>query len=141
VKKLIVFDLDGTLAESKSPVDAEMSRLLHDLLGVVKVAIISGGDWPQFENQVLSHLPHDESLVNLFLLPTCGTKFFQYTGDWKKLYSEDFTADEKEKIIRSLNQAIEQAGYKVEKVWGEVIEDRGSQITFSALGQQAPLGI
>jgi hydroxymethylpyrimidine pyrophosphatase-like HAD family hydrolase len=24
-------------------------------------------------------------------------------------------------------------------VWGEVIEDRGSQITFSALGQQAPL--
>ena len=139
MKKLIVFDLDGTLAESKSPVDAEMSRLLHDLLGVVKVAIISGGDWPQFEKQVLFHLPHDERLVNLSILPTCGTKFFQYTGDWRKLYSEDFTADEKEKIIRSLNQAVEQAGYKVEKVWGEVIEDRGSQITFSALGQKAPL--
>jgi HAD superfamily hydrolase (TIGR01484 family) len=27
----------------------------------------------------------------------------------------------------------------VEKVWGETIEDRGSQITYSALGQQAPL--
>jgi phosphomannomutase len=139
VKKLIVFDLDGTLAESKSPVDAEMSRLLHDLLGVVKVAIISGGDWPQFERQVLSHLPHDESLVNLSLLPTCGTKFFQYTGDWKRIYSEDFTAGEKEKIVGSLNQALGQAGYNVENVWGEVIEDRGSQITFSALGQQAPL--
>ena len=93
MKKLIVYDLDGTLAESKSSVDAEMSRLLHDLLGVVKVAIISGGDWPQFEKQVLAHLPHDESLVNLSLLPTCGTKFFQYTGDWKKIYSEDFTAN------------------------------------------------
>ena len=139
MKKLIVFDLDGTLAESKSPVDAEMSRLLHDLLGVVKVAIISGGDWPQFEKQLLSYLPHDESLVKLSLLPTCGTKFFQYTGDWKKIYSEDLTADEKEKIVSSLNQAVGQAGYKVEKVWGKVIEDRGSQITFSALGQQAPL--
>jgi phosphomannomutase len=139
MKKLIVFDLDGTLAESKSPIDADMSRLLHDLLGVVKVAVISGGDWPQFEKQVLSHLPHDPSLANLSILPTCGTKFFQYEGDWKKLYSEDFTADEKEKIISSLKKAVAEAGFKVEKVWGEPIEDRGSQITYSALGQQAPL--
>ena len=99
MKKLVVFDLDGTLAESKSSLDAEMSKLLHDLLGVVKVAVISGGDWPQFEKQVLSHLPHDQRLENLSLLPTCGTKFFRYSGDWKKIYSEDFTADEKKKII------------------------------------------
>ena len=44
MKKLIVFDLDGTLAESKSPIDADMSRLLHDLLSIVKVAVISGGE-------------------------------------------------------------------------------------------------
>jgi phosphomannomutase len=139
MKKLIVYDLDGTLAESKSPLDAEMAALLHDLLGIAKVAVISGGDWPQFQKQLLANLPHDERLVNLSLLPTCGTKFFQYTGDWKKLYAEDFTAAEKEKIVSSLEKAVEQAGFKVEKVWGEVIEDRGSQITFSALGQQAPL--
>jgi phosphomannomutase len=78
VKKLIVFDLDGTLAESKSALDPEMSGLLHDLLGIVKVAVISGGDWPQFEKQVVSKLPHDERLANLSLLPTCGTKFYQY---------------------------------------------------------------
>lgn len=29
--------------------------------------------------------------------------------------------------------------FNAEMVWGELIEDRGSQITFSALGQQAPL--
>jgi phosphomannomutase len=137
--KLIVFDLDGTLAESKSALDAEMATLLHALLGIVKVAVISGGDWPQFEKQVLSNLPHDEHLKNLSLLPTSGTKFFQYTGNWKKIYSEDFAADEKEKIISSIEKALGVAGFKVEKVWGAVIEDRGSQITFSALGQQAPL--
>ena len=139
MKKLIVFDLDGTLAESKSSLDTEMSALLHDLLGIVKVAVISGGDWPQFEKQLLSNLPHDKRMVNLSILPTCGTKFFQYAGGWKKIYSEDFTADEKEKIVSSLNKALAVAGFKVEKVWGEVIEDRGSQITYSALGQQAPL--
>ena len=139
MKKLIVYDLDGTLAESKSSLDAEMSALLHTLLGVVKVAVISGGDWPQFEAQLLSHLPHDERLANLSLLPTCGTKFYQYAGDWKKLYEEDFTPDQREKILSSLKKALGAAGFNVEKTWGEVIEDRGSQITYSALGQQAPL--
>ncbi|SDB88076.1 hypothetical protein [Williamwhitmania taraxaci] len=49
MKRLIVFDLDGTLAVSKSSIDTEMAVLLHDLLQIVKVAVISGGDWPQFE--------------------------------------------------------------------------------------------
>jgi HAD superfamily hydrolase (TIGR01484 family) len=138
MKKLIVFDLDGTLAESKSALDAEMSALIHDLLSVVKVAVISGGDWSQFEKQVLSGLPHDKKLANLSILPTCGTKFYQYGKDWKKIYSEDFTADERKKIISSLKKSIELAGFKIKNLWGEQIEDRGSQITFSALGQQAP---
>ena len=139
MKKLIVYDLDGTLAESKSSLDAEMAALLHDLLGILKVAVISGGNWPQFETQVLSHLPHDERLANLSLLPTCGTKFYQYSGDWKKLYEEYFTADQREKIRSSLKKALAAAGFRVERTWGEDIEDRGSQITYSALGQQAPL--
>jgi len=139
MKKLIVFDLDGTLAESKSPLDAEMTALLHELLVTVKVAIISGGDWPQFEKQVLSHLPQDDRLGNLSLLPTCGTKFFRHDGAWEKLYSEDFTAEEKAKIVGSLGKAVEDAGFHAAKLWGEAIEDRGSQITYSALGQHAPL--
>jgi phosphomannomutase len=140
VNKLIVFDLDGTLAESKSSLDGEMSGLLHDLLAIIKVAVISGGDWPQFEKQLLSYLPHDERLTNLSLLPTCGTKFYRYDSpDWEKIYSEDFTTDQREKILSSLKKAIGVADFKIEKVWGEQIEDRGSQITFSALGQQAPL--
>jgi len=139
MKKLIVFDLDGTLAESKSSLDAEMAKLLNSLLGAVKVAVISGGDWPQFEKQVLANLTHGESLRNLSLLPTCGTKFYRYDGGWTKIYSEDFTVEEKAKITRSLQQVSDDSGLKPAKVWGEVIEDRGSQITFSALGQQAPL--
>jgi phosphomannomutase len=139
MKKLIVFDLDGTLAASKSALDAEMASLFHDLLGIVRVAVISGGAWLQFEKQVLSNLPKDASLARLSILPTCGTQFFQYSGGWKKLYSEDFTAQDKEKIVSALKKAIATAGFHVEKTWGETIEDRGSQITYSALGQQAPL--
>ncbi len=115
LKKLIVFDLDGTLAESKSALDAEMSALLAGLLEVAKVAVISGGDWPQFEKQLVSNLPQGQRMENLLLLPTCGTKFFQYDGKWNKLYADEFSAAEKEKIISALNRALAIAGFKPEK--------------------------
>lgn len=140
MKKLIVFDLDGTIAESKLALDDEMSALLGDLLRIVRVAVISGGDWPQFEKQLISNLPRDAFLENLFLLPTCGTKFYEYESTWNKLYSDDFTDEEKKKIVSALKKAIGLSNDNGETVWGDQIEDRGSQITFSALGQQAPLG-
>lgn len=139
MKKLIVFDLDGTLAESKSSLDTEMASLLHDLLGIVKVAIISGGGWPQFEKQILSNLSADERLNNLSLLPTCGTQFYQYKATWKKIYSEDFNQEEKTKIINELKNSLNTVDFDINQIWGDEIEDRGSQITYSALGQQAPI--
>jgi phosphomannomutase len=138
MKKLIVFDLDGTIAESKSAIDAEMSELLHGLLRIVKVAVISG-NWPQFERQLVANLPKDANFRNLSLLPTCGTKFYKYDSTWEKLYSEDFTGKERASIFSALEKAIELSDISAKKVWGELIEDRGSQITFSAVGQQAPL--
>ena len=139
MKKLVVFDLDGTLAQSKASIDSEMAELLGKLLGTVRAAVISGGDWPQFKKQVLAHLGTDANLDNLSILPTCGTKFYKYDKEWAKVYSEDFTSEERKSIIDSLNKAIDQSGLRAEQVWGEVIEDRGSQITYSALGQHAPL--
>jgi phosphomannomutase len=139
MKKLFVFDLDGTLAESKSSLGLEMAGLLHQLLGVMKVAVISGGAWPQFQTQLLANLPIDERLKDLSLLPTCGTQFYEYVGTWSKIYSEDLSIEEKEKIITSLTKALDDSGIKVTKIWGEAIEDRGSQITMSVLGQEAPL--
>jgi len=139
MKKLIVFDLDGTLAESKAAIDKDMAVRLAALLTVAKVAVISGGDWPQFQKQVLAHLPKGTKLKNLSILPTCGTKFYQYKTGWKLLYAENFTDAQKQKITASLKEAVAASGYKAAKTWGATIEDRGSQVTYSALGQAAPL--
>ncbi len=139
MKRLVVFDLDGTLAESKSSLDGEMSELIQKLLGLVQVAVISGGDWPQFETQLLSNLPISDMFKRLLLLPTSGTKFYQYENGWKQRYAENFSPGESAKIIKSMDIAVEKSGFKPTQVWGELVEDRGSQITFSALGQQAPV--
>ena len=139
MKTLIVFDLDGTLAPSKSALDDEMGKLLCRLLSVVKVAIISGGDFPQFQTQVLDHLPAESKMINLSLLPTSGTKFYQYRDGWQKLYSDDLSDTEKNSIESALEAAVAQSGFQPPQSWGERIEDRGTQITYSALGQDAPL--
>ncbi|MCU1393069.1 MAG: HAD-superfamily hydrolase subfamily [Ilumatobacteraceae bacterium] len=140
-RQLVVFDLDGTLAESKSPVDAEMARLIDDLLAVIEVAVISGGDWPQFETQLLSRLQAHERLRRLSVLPVCGTKFYRYASSWTQAYAHDLTATDKDTIVRALHDMMSALGYSRTSEWGDVIEDRGSQITFSALGQAAPLAV
>lgn len=140
MKKLIIFDLDGTLAESKSAVDSEMAALLQELMALLHVAIISGGAWPQFEKQVLAKINKDAQFNNLSILPTCGTRYYTFHhGSWKQLYAENFSDTESALIKKELSAAVANAGFDVKRIWGEQIEDRGSQITFSALGQEAPL--
>ena len=140
MKKLVVFDLDGTLAPSKSSLDAEMAALFNKLLGTIKVAVISGGNWPQFQKQVLSHLGDDDRLRNLSLLPTCGTQFYKYEGGWEKLYSEDFTGEQKEKIISSLKKAIEQSGLKAEQGLGRGDRRPGKPDHFFRIGSGSSPG-
>lgn len=140
--RLVSFDLDDTLAPSKSPIDDDMSQLLAALAERVPVAIISGGQWNQFETQVLDRLPNlsIEALSNLHLMPTCGTQYYRHDGErFSAVYAELLTDDERERARVALRtEALRLAMWEL-KPAGPVIEDRGSQVTFSALGQHADL--
>lgn len=140
MKQLVAFDLDGTLAESKQALKDDMAEALADLLEVSHVAVISGGDWPQFDKQVASRLPGRASLARLWLMPTTGTKLYVHRGDaWVQVYAELFEEAEKAAIFRAFDDSLVATGFVPERTWGQRIEDRGSQITFSALGQRAPI--
>jgi len=140
MKQLVAFDLDGTLAESKQPLEPAMGEAIADLLGVAEVAVISGGDWPQFDKQVASRLPARTDRSRLWLMPTTGAKLYTYAaGAWTPVYAELFEEGQRREILAAFDAALIATGFVPEQVWGERIEDRGSQITFSALGQQAPI--
>ena len=139
MKRLIVFDLDGTLAPSKSSLAPQTAGLLRDLLGIVKVAVISGGAWSSLKSTSYRSSPEQSPCEFVFASNLWNEILSDTTGNGQELYSEDLTPEQKKKIIDSLDQAEEKAGYRANKIWGEVIEDRGSQVTYSALGQQAPL--
>ncbi|GLI99513.1 haloacid dehalogenase [Sphingobium sp. BS19] len=139
MKRLVAYDLDGTLAQSKQSIDPETAALLVRLMKVAAVAVISGGDWPQFTQQLVGKLPEDTNLDRLFLLPASGTKLYRYRGRWEQVYAELFADDERARILGALASTMTAQGLDDAQSWGEKIEDRGSQITFSGLGQQAPL--
>jgi len=141
-KKVLVFDLDGTLTKSKSNLDKEMAALLCALLEKRKVAVMGGGNRKQFQKQFLGFLPcANTQLENLFILPTSGTSFFRFKKNkWRKVYQHRLSKNEKTKILAAFKKAFKEVGYnKPKKIYGKIIEDRQSQITFSALGQKAPL--
>ncbi len=138
MKKIIAFDLDGTLAISKQPLDDDMAARIASLLNLLPVCVISGGDWPQFKTQVVDRLPAGAKLEHLILMPTTGAKYYRYDGDWRQVYAENLSDDQRKRVLDAFKNAIEQAGFTHEPTWGDQIEDRGAQITFSALGQKAP---
>jgi len=141
MKKILAFDLDDTLAITKSPISDRMAAVLSEVLENFDICIISGGKYELFQKQVISRLDIGaQKLKRLHLMPTCGTRYYRFDesiNDWALQYAEDLTDDEKTKIKVVLEEAAKQTGYWPENAAGEVIEDRDSQITYSGLGQGA----
>lgn len=139
--ELVAFDLDDTLAPSKSPLPDRMAQAMDALLHVSQVCVISGGQFGQFESQVLANLhSQPRELENLHLMPTCGTRYVVYrAGRWENVYARDLSAAERQAACTALEEEARRLGLWESDTWGPILEDRGSQITFSALGQSAPV--
>jgi HAD superfamily hydrolase (TIGR01484 family) len=85
-------------------------------------------------------MPERADLTRFWLMPTTGTKLYVFRkGAWVTAYAELLDQAERASIIEAFEVSLQATGLTPDKSWGERIEDRGSQITFSALGQQAPL--
>lgn len=139
---VIIFDLDGTLAASKQPLDSEMSGLLTKLLEQHYVCVISGGSFDQFQKQFLSSLDTPkESLARLILLPTSGASLYYHTDTWHKKYEETIAPEDASRILALLDEAHACFEYELNTPYGPSIENRGTQITLSPLGQHAPVAL
>ena len=146
-KKVISFDLDGTLTASKSPITEEIGELVKQLAKQKIVAVISGGSFNQFKTQFLPSFNVDDSMMplihNLILLPTSGSQRYEYDEfkkEWQITNKEPLDKGLKEKAKILLQEIIDSGLYDIPKnPKGDIIEDRDTQISFSALGQLAPI--
>ncbi|MCF7865426.1 MAG: HAD hydrolase family protein [Candidatus Pacebacteria bacterium] len=162
-KKIVAFDLDGTLAESKQSLSPEMGILISQLLQRTDVVIITGGTFSQIQKQCIPYLPKDLfenhiemedddqttsarlKLNSLYLLPTSGSQRYEYNIEqklWLLTDSVPFPNDQKEKVMNVLKEYEKicvTSGDLPLETYGSRIEERGTQITLSALGQDAPI--
>ena len=158
--RMIIFDLDGTLTESKVDIKDTMVATISRLQSRLMVAVISGCSHAQFRNQFLSGFTKWDATHNLWLLPTCGAEMYMHSsnpessedkeGDatgWICEYDNKLLLREKVDIFNSFQSSIDQynrdrANDVLPEKWcflrdldengnyGEIAEDRGSQITF-----------
>jgi HAD superfamily hydrolase (TIGR01484 family) len=148
-KKIIAFDLDGTLTVSKSPMTAGMADLIKKLIEQKIVVVISGGGFKQFQTQFLPLLHEDERMDsfihNLKLLPTSGSQRYEYDEtkkEWQLTDKEPLAEDVKDRAKKLLRKIIESPEYGIPpNPTGAIVEDRNTQITFTPNGQQAPIEI
>lgn len=144
IADLVAFDLDDTLAPSKSTVPARMLDLLAELTSLVDVAVISGARLEQFTGQLIDPLRarSQHAVSRVHLLPTCGARYVRLQGgELEPVYSRELDSSTRSRVARVLEAEARRLGLWEAEPWGEVIEDRGAQITFSALGQHAPLAL
>lgn len=139
--RLIIFDLDSTLAYSKQPLEDEMAALLETLLEQTQVGIMSGASWEQYQAQVLPYLTPQTKRNKLLLAPTSGAAMYVYKQDtWEVAYSCAFTEKEVQEIRNAFTTALTQTGFDPDTPsYGPRIGNRETQVSFSALGQEAPL--
>lgn len=141
----VAFDLDDTLAPSKSPVPEVTASLLGRLSSKLPVCVISGGNYEQFRGQLLSRLPRSgQGMKGLHLMPTCGTQYYRWVpeeDEWVLIYSHELQLVQRQRAAEALEEAARCLGLweADDRVTGARIEDRGTQVTFSALGQRASI--
>ena len=145
MKKVLAFDVDQTLNIAKTPIPPEIAELLTKCLDHYEICPISGQKYDQFIFQIVDQLKDatPEQLEHLHLFVAQGTQYYRYNAankEWKQVYSYPLTDKQVAEITEAIETAAKELGYWEEDKLAEgdeIIENRLSQVTFSALGQKA----
>ncbi|MBR2997060.1 HAD-IIB family hydrolase [Candidatus Saccharibacteria bacterium] len=145
MKKVLAFDVDQTLNIAKTPIPPEIAELLTKCLDHFEICPISGQKFDQFLIQIVDELKDatPEQLSHLHLFVAQGTQYYRYDPskkEWKQVYNFPLTDEQVAKITQTIEQSAKELGYWEEdklQEGDEIIENRLSQVTFSALGQKA----
>ncbi len=138
--RLVAFDLDGTLAESKQRVSSNMGELLSALLQKMPIAVMSGIGWSQFQKQFFPALPLDANLNNLYLFPDNAAQCFVYrSGEWKPQYDYMFSTTHKG-ITKAygIERLAELAGIPISQMLyvGDALDEGGNDSVVKETGVQ-----
>ncbi|MBP5204715.1 HAD-IIB family hydrolase [Candidatus Saccharibacteria bacterium] len=151
-KKVLSFDIDQTLNIAKTPITDDIAELLIRCSDYYEICPISGQKFDQFLIQIVNPMLDNgvkpAQLTHLHLFVAQGTQYYIYENksdkydekNWKQVYNYPLTDEQVKKISETIEKSARELGYWEEdklQPGDEIIENRLSQVTFSALGQKA----
>ncbi len=130
MKKLICFDLDGTLTQHRSPLSEENRALLDELAKRYKLIMVGAGNAPRIYEQ-MGHYPID-------ILANYGMQESKMIDGEFKIIREDTTYPDREYFLNTVQYLREKYGYTEYK--GDSVEFHPSgMVTFALLGTKADI--
>jgi HAD superfamily hydrolase (TIGR01484 family) len=128
MKKHLFFDMDNTIAPSRQLILPEMFELLSNLS--LDIIIVSG--------QSVDKIKWQSNNLPATVLGQNGNHAIAIDG--KEIWNVPLTPEHKSEINEHINKLLSILDHDVNPDWNP-IEDRGAQITFSPIGNTAPVEI
>ena len=133
-KKIIIADVDETICESCQEVSTQIAERINSLIKKsYHFAFISGTPTNELQRMISSKLTEEHHLLG-----NTGTHYQLINSKESTIYQETLADEEKKEITEAFNKLIEEFNIQSLTTKEDQLQDRGSQITLSAIGRNAP---
>ena len=130
--KFLAFDVDNTITNSCAEIIDDMANTLNNLKE--KLIFISGTHAPELKRMVSSKLDREHHI-----LANTGTHHILVSqNEEKEIHNKVLTEEEKGEILSALKRLQREHSLSPTTSEEDQIQNRGSQITMSMLGRNAP---
>mgnify|MGYP003112732973 CR=1 FL=1 len=146
MKKIVLFDMDGTLTPARQPITWDVINKLIELQKTgFEIGIVTGSDLEYIKQQcdiLLDHIALDRNAIHL--MPCNGTKYYRINNSgFSKVYEENMREELGEenwkrmiRIITNLQLSLIN-GNKDIPITGHFINYRGSTLNWCPIGRQS----
>ena len=146
MKKIVLFDMDGTLTPPRKPLDPLLLPILKAVAAYAEIGIVTGSDIDYMKEQIGFLIDNSYIRYQLHLLPCNGTKHYappSYTHESHRLNSKAAFKQHigKKNFNRIMKILIDYQNYICGHfelpLTGHFISYRGSMINWCPIGRSA----
>jgi phosphomannomutase len=146
MKRIILFDMDGTLTPPRQPLDIDILKPLKILTHYCDIGVVSGSDIEYMNEQLKFLILNSRIRYNLHLLPCNGTKHYTpplyNSEDHKLIFQRDFKKEIGDKRFHMLMKLLIEYQNHISTHYeiplsGHFISYRESMINWCPIGRNA----
>ena len=147
MKKIVLFDMDGTLTPPRKELDRDLIPALRELAKISEIGIVTGSDHNYVLQQMGLLMENTEIRYKLHILPCNGTKYYPPPLSASHKHELTFEKNMREELgemhFSSIMQQILRRQAQLHlynlPLTGHFVDYRGSMINWCPIGRNATL--